>query len=324
LSGRPAGVPGPADVDALGKRVEEDGLSPAHQLRSLGQAVVATDVDGVVMAWNPAAERLCGWSAEEAIGRNITDLCMPSMAKEVSAAASKALRAGTPWSGGVLLRRRNGTTFPGLVTQAGMYRDGDLVGMVGVFANLGTALRPLLERFSEATLMMRADGVITYASPAVEQIFGWPDEDLLGNSVVPLLHPDDWRALGKFLAEVANKPGAQTPLEIRVHCDGTWKWAEATLTNLLDDPVVHGVVCNLRLSLRRDAQEEAEARVKQLQSALEARLVIELAKGYLAGRHDLEPEAAFDLMRQHARSHHLALREVARRIVAKQLCLSPR
>ncbi len=100
-----------------------------------------------------------------------------------------------------------------------------------------------------------------------------------------------------------------------------WRWAEAALTNLLDDPLVRGVVCNLRTNPARAAQEQAESRIAQLETALESRLTIELAKGYLAGRHDLAPDDAYQLLRGYARSHHLTLRDVCRRVVAGDLAL---
>ncbi len=43
-------------------------------LDAIGQAVIVTDALGSVALWNRAAEALYGWSAGEAIGRNIIDL----------------------------------------------------------------------------------------------------------------------------------------------------------------------------------------------------------------------------------------------------------
>ncbi|MBG0826418.1 PAS domain S-box protein [Planomonospora sp. ID67723] len=40
-------------------------------------AFVSIDGDGVVTAWNAAAERLFGWSSEEAVGRDVADLVIP-------------------------------------------------------------------------------------------------------------------------------------------------------------------------------------------------------------------------------------------------------
>jgi len=41
----------------------------AALLDSVGQAVIATDIGGIVIYWNSAAERLYGWTAQEATGR---------------------------------------------------------------------------------------------------------------------------------------------------------------------------------------------------------------------------------------------------------------
>jgi AmiR/NasT family two-component response regulator len=52
-------------------------------------------------------------------------------------------------------------------------------------------------------------------------------------------------------------------------------------------------------------------------------VIIEQAKGYLAGRSGITVDAAFDLLRRYARSHHLAMRDVAHRVVDGDLPLPP-
>ena len=290
-------------------------IEPAEQLASIGQAVITTDLDGAVIYWNPAAEGLYGWTSDEAMGRNITSLTVPEVAQDVAADIIAALREGLPWSGGFPVRRKDGSRFPALVTDSGIYHDGALVGIIGVSTNLGTALRPLLERSTDAALVLRSDAVITYASPAVQQLFGWQVDSIIGNSIIPLLHPQDRPALGRFLQKLLTEPGAHPPLALRVRQDHGWVLAEAALTNLLDDPVVRGVVCSLRRSGRGTTQEAAETRVQQLETALESRLIIELAKGYLAGRDGITPDVSFERLRRHARKHHLAIRDVCRHVV---------
>ena len=301
----------------------EPGIDADLQLASLGQAVITTDPEGVVVYWNHAAEELYGWTAEEAVGRDIGTLSVPEMSQDVAAEIMRALREGVPWSGGLPVRRKDGSMFPALVTDSGIYRDGVLVGIVAVSTNLGSALRPILERSTDAALVLRSDAVITYASPAVEQLFGWEQDGLVGGSIVPLLHEDDRPALAGLLEDVVGSPGAHPAVEIRVRAYQDWRWAEAALTNLLDDPFVRGVVCNLRTNPSRAAQEQAEKRIAQLETALESRLTIELAKGYLAGRHDVAPDDAYQLLRGYARSHHLTLRNVCRRVVEGDLALTP-
>jgi PAS domain S-box-containing protein len=295
-------------------------FAPEEILAAVGQALVVTDLDGVVVYWNRAAEDAYGWTAEEAAGRNLRDLIVPDEETAVAEDIMTALRAGVAWSGGFPVRRKNGTAFPALVTEAGLYRDGDLVGVVGVSTNLGRALHPLLERSTDAALVLRSDAVVAYASPALRQLFGWEDS-IVGTSVVPLLHPDERAALAQFMEEVVAHPGAHPPLELRLLTQAGWVWAEAALTNLLDDPDVRGVVCNLRRSLRREAHESAETRVAQLNTALKSRVIIEQAKGFLAASHDIEPDAAFERLRRYSRNHHLVIHEVARQVVARELDL---
>jgi PAS domain S-box-containing protein len=297
-------------------QADREWFDPAELLAAVGQAVIATQPDGTVVFWNAGAERLYGWTAEEACGLNIGELTVPAVSTEVAADIMAALRKGASWSGGFPVRRKDGTAFPALVTDSGIYRDGELVGIVGISANLGTALRPLLERSTDAAVAVRADAVITYASPAVGPLFGWDENVIIGSSIVPLVHAEDRDALAEFLTQVTRRPGAHAPLELRLRRgDETWVWVEAGLTNMLDDPVVRGVVCNLHLSVARLARERAEERVAQLQQALDTRVIIEQAKGFLTGRDGVRPDAGFERLRRYAREHGEPLREVAARLV---------
>lgn len=56
-----------------------------------------------------------------------------------------------------------------------------------------------------------------------------------------------------------------------------------------------------------------------LQKALDTRIVIEQAKGFLVARNRIDPKAAFDLLRAYARSHRSKVREVAEDLVAGRL-----
>ncbi|MHB1261633.1 MAG: PAS domain S-box protein [Thermoplasmatota archaeon] len=61
------------DISAM-KAAEERVRFQAHLLESVSQAVVATNLEGQVTYWSPAAEKLFGWSNAEAVGRPVDDL----------------------------------------------------------------------------------------------------------------------------------------------------------------------------------------------------------------------------------------------------------
>ncbi|MDQ0726682.1 GAF and ANTAR domain-containing protein [Microbacterium sp. W4I20] len=73
--------------------------------------------------------------------------------------------------------------------------------------------------------------------------------------------------------------------------------------------------------LQQRLVEESSLAQAQLQRALDSRVVIEQAKGYLAQSHGLDMDAAFQRLRAHARSTRTRLSDVAEEVVAGRLAL---
>ncbi|MFC7304885.1 GAF and ANTAR domain-containing protein [Streptomyces monticola] len=67
--------------------------------------------------------------------------------------------------------------------------------------------------------------------------------------------------------------------------------------------------------LQQRAVSEQMTVTAQLQAALDSRVIIEQAKGYLANRRGTGVEEAFTLMRRHARDHQTRLTEIARQVL---------
>ena len=104
----------------------------ARLLKMVGQAVIAADTEGVVNYWNDAAEKLYGWTAEDAIGRNITDLIPATECGDLSIEIMKLLRNGGLWNGELVMQRRDGSCFPAFVTDAPVYEEGLLSGFIRI------------------------------------------------------------------------------------------------------------------------------------------------------------------------------------------------
>ena len=115
------------------KRSEEAIRFQAHLLDTVEQAVIATDLEGKITYWNQYAGTLYGWPAAEAVGRNIMEVTPAETTYEQAAEIMAQLRAGRAWSGEFVVRRRDGTTFPALVTDTPIHDErGAFIGMVGV------------------------------------------------------------------------------------------------------------------------------------------------------------------------------------------------
>jgi PAS domain S-box-containing protein len=107
--------------------------------------------------------------------------------------------------------------------------------------------RALVAHSADIILVLTADHICRFASPAVCDRLGYAPEDVLGADVIPLHHPDDLPRAAAMLADAAAHPGRPAQCEVRLrHRDGSWRWMAVIATNRLEDPAVGGIVCNLR------------------------------------------------------------------------------
>lgn len=115
------------------KQAEEKIAFQAKLLDAVSNAVIATDPQGRVTYWNPAAEKLYGWTASEALGRNIVELTPADQSREQAAEIMERLVRGQSWSGEFLVQRKDGSKFPAFVSDSPVLDDdGNLMDIIGV------------------------------------------------------------------------------------------------------------------------------------------------------------------------------------------------
>ena len=126
-------------------------------LDAVEQIIVVAAPDGTVTYWNKAAEHILGWSADDIVGRNLIDETAAHGTEQQAAAVIEQVRQGQGWRGELMLRRKNGETFPVLATGSPVHNEaGDLVGFIGVAQDISArkAVEQALED-ARATLEQR-------------------------------------------------------------------------------------------------------------------------------------------------------------------------
>lgn len=90
-------------------------------------------------------------------------------------------------------------------------------------------------------------GTVTYASPSVSTILGYPEGSMLGQDFFSFLHPADVAPARRVHAVVLRRDGRTATVEARFrHFDGSWRWISMTVRNLLANPSIAGIVANGR------------------------------------------------------------------------------
>jgi diguanylate cyclase (GGDEF)-like protein/PAS domain S-box-containing protein len=115
----------------------------------------------------------------------------------------------------------------------------------------------LLASMRDIVLVSDVDGTFTYCSPSVETALGYEPAELTGVNERELIHPSDLPVHDALVGRLVASDEPQPPIELRLRGhDGQWHWFETTSTELLDDPIVHGIVTNARnVTARREAAE---------------------------------------------------------------------
>ncbi|MEX2527923.1 MAG: PAS domain S-box protein [Gemmatimonadota bacterium] len=165
-----ANTPGVAGVvisarDITGRVAQEEAVRfQASLLAAVGQAVIATDMEGRVVYWNPAAERIYGWASEEAEGRAITDLIAPQSEPEAMGEFIRTLQQDGISTGEFSLKRKDGSTFLAF-SSSSLIRDGSgkptgIIGVSSDITGLKTTEMALRERVKELRALIRTSEIL--------------------------------------------------------------------------------------------------------------------------------------------------------------------
>lgn len=160
----------------MGRKVEAERVRfQAHLLESVSQAVTATDLEGRVTYWNPAAERLFGWPRAEAIGRPIVDLWGDVLVLSPQAGPEEPAAAGD-----YPMRRKDGS--PILVNLA----TSPLLGPGGALDGFIAIAQDATEARAQALALRRRERALTLISAMNETLIHAESEPQLLQDICDL------------------------------------------------------------------------------------------------------------------------------------------
>jgi len=117
--------------------------------------------------------------------------------------------------------------------------------------------RALVQNSSDVIVLADPDSVIRYQTPSAERVLGYAGETLVGRRLVGFVHLDDRARFIALVRQATEREGVTGPAELRLlRKDGSWLFVEVTVTNLLQNPELTGLVLTVRDIHDRKALEE--------------------------------------------------------------------
>jgi PAS domain S-box-containing protein len=213
-SGRVVGASKVArDVSELRERERERAVLAAI-VESSDDAIVSKDLNGIVMSWNPAAERIFGWTAAEMVGRSILTIIPPELRHEEDLILG-SIRAGRRVEHFETERvaKDGRRVFVSLTISAVRDASGRVVGASKIARDVTqqreserarSTLAAIVESSDDAIVSKNLDGVVTSWNRGAERIFGWTAAEMVGASILriipPELHDEEYGILARIRA----------------------------------------------------------------------------------------------------------------------------
>jgi len=266
------------------KQVEERLTYQAQLLANVHDAVIATDDQFILTAWNRAAEEMYGWKAEESIGKKVSEIIRSEFTEAQGNEMLRTLAETGRYHVEVIQYRRDGKPiYVEWTTIALRDENGRITGYVSVNRDITErkrteeALRRSEEQYRLITenthdliCMLDQEGNFIYVSPSCREVLGCAPEELTGGSFLSLVHPDDKNAVMKTFQRALFSNGRRVEFRYK-HQNGGWRNFESVWGWIFDGErnPQRAVVVSRDITERKCAEKEINMLARAIRSTIE-------------------------------------------------------
>jgi len=279
------------------KQIEQVLLESEKYFRSLiensQEVIVVLNSDGSIRYESPSAQKVTKYSPKDRQSRSIFEFIHPDdlprlvrQLEEIKASPGATIHAEwrALWNDGswhyVEGSARNLLHDPIVAGIVANFRD--ITERQLALENLKSSekyFRSLTENALDAVVVITKDGIVKSAIPLAKPPRGYQPEEVIGTNGFSTVHPEDTPKVMNLYNELMQNPANLVRTEARVrHKDGSWRTVEVIARNLLDDPIVGGIIVNYRdITERRQAEEKLQELYRQ-EKNLRQQLEMEMKK----------------------------------------------
>lgn len=243
--------------------------------------VYAFDADGQLCRWNDRLEEVTGYTAAEIRSMEALAFVPDSATEEAAAVVERVLENGERLTVELPLETADGERLPYEYSIAPMTDpDGTITGVTGIARGVSDRnareherelerYETLFEESKDVNVVVDETGEFSYLTPSVATVFGYDQEELVGEVGFEYVHPDDREEAMAEFTKMLETPGYEAETEFRFrHGDGSWIVVEALARDLRDDPTINGIVVYTRDVTERRQREQTLERYAGLIDAI--------------------------------------------------------
>ena len=236
--------------DITAQKVAEDAQAVlASIVESSQDAILATKLDGTVISWNRGAELLHGFSSDEIIGKNIAAIVPPGHLKGFEECLQVIRRGFSISPFDAVTLRKDGSLIDVSTCISPIWNSsGEVVGSSGIFRDIGPRLRSE-QKLQESEECFRGvfefapfgicacklDGEFTLVNPALCNMLGYPEPQLMAMTWMDLIHPDDISFFAGLTEHLQQAPDRCLELEQRcIYKNGSIIWVRLKISLVHD------------------------------------------------------------------------------------------
>src|SRR5581483_2504862 len=192
---------------------EEAALRLAAIVESSDDAIASKDLNGIITSWNPAAERIFGWKAQEIVGNSVLTIIPPELHHEEPAILDR-LRRGIRIEHYETTRvRKDGRKIQVSLTISPIRDEtGRVIGASKIARDITDRKKADEARFRLAAIVESSDdvivsqdlnGIVNSWNAAAERLFGWKADEIIGKSILTIIPPELHHEEPGILARIA-------------------------------------------------------------------------------------------------------------------------
>jgi PAS domain S-box-containing protein len=240
----------------VGGSEAEDGLA-LKLMDKVSEGLHIVSTDGTIQYGSPSTQGIFGYSPRQTAGKNLFDFLHPEDASSTIEAFNSTLEdPETTVSLRFRFRHVDDSWVAVQATVTNLVEEPTVQGITVTYRQealrKGTQkpegddeglLSTLVDNLLEAVQVVDSQGVIEWASPANEAIFGRDIEDMVGCKAFEAVHPEDAVKVVDIFNSLLQNPGEAATFECRLlNEDGSWHYLQASATNLIEDPAMEGLL----------------------------------------------------------------------------------